>query len=82
MTAVPCELHEMTGCGFCNGADARLKESLETPYGEYEPGERIAPGIVASSFPGICSGCGLNYGIGSPIRHQDGKGWVATGCCG
>lgn len=77
----PCALHDLWPCALCNGDQAKLDASLDTPRGDYEPGTRIAPGVVASEFPGICAGCGLNYGIGSPIRWTR-RGYQATGCCG
>lgn len=83
MDQTPCEKHDLWPCALCNGDAARLEESLETPPGDYEPGERIAPGVVASAFPGICGNCGQNYGRRSAIRFNEARQrWQATGCCG
>lgn len=83
MDQTPCTLHDLWPCAECNGDAAKLEQSLETPSGEHDPGTRIAPGVVASAFPGICGGCGQNYGRGSAIRKNDRtQRWEALGCCG
>lgn len=83
MDQTPCALHDLWPCAICNGDLAKQEASLETPPGDYEPGARIAPGVVAASYPGLCVSCGQNYGVGSPVRWDERReGWRATGCCG
>lgn len=79
----PCAKHDLWPCADCNGDAQRLEESLRDGLGDYEPGTRIAPGVVASEFPGICGQCGQNYGRGSAIHKDDRtQRWVALACCG
>ena len=80
----PCVLHDLWPCAICNGTDKAFQASLSEPYGsDLEPGERIAPGVVAARFPGLCASCKQNYGISSPIRYSTrATGFVAMACCG
>jgi len=81
MDTTPCELHEIWPCATCTGVEKRFQATLGSEDSDLEPGTRLTPGVIASHYPGRCARCGLDYGIGSPIRFS-GDGWVATGCCG
>lgn len=87
MTSVePCDLHEVSNCGFCSGVAKKHDESLERGW---KPGEDvilpIIPGatVMFSRFGGSCVGCGRRYEQGDPIFQlfKSDNGWSATACC-
>lgn len=79
-----CELHEMTNCGICNGAEKRYQDSMRdfvnSSPGTYPAGSSNGPTIEAK-FNGHCKGCGRAYTAGVAITHsRDHDGWIAE-CC-
>lgn len=81
----PCDKHELTNCAICNGDAARQAASFRNEY-EDTGVLPIVPGctVIASQFPGTCSGCGRWYPENTPIARPRGEaspGWLVVDCC-
>jgi hypothetical protein len=79
----PCDLHELTNCSICTGADKRHEASLQES--EYDRGAlpRLPGGpTIHAKFSGSCAGCGRRYPAGTPIHHSsEYDGWIGVECC-
>lgn len=84
MTLTPCDLHEVTNCSICTGADKAYEETLREPTPEGPP-PHISGGVtIWAQFPGHCAQCGHSYqpnaAIHRPYGGLDG-GWIGVDCC-
>lgn len=74
----PCELHEITNCSICTGADKAEKKAEQTREEEL----LAKPGYVRSTLGGRCAKCQCYFPVGSVIRYSEAnKGWVSMSCC-
>lgn len=87
MSMTPCDLHEVTNCGFCTGAAKKFDESIKESFSEVDtsvPLPKILGGVsIYARFAGNCDGCGRRYPQDTPIfRPTDNStGWVVIECC-
>ena len=83
-TLVPCDLHEITNCSVCTGADKRFQRSLEDPLPDPDAPVPYIPGGITmhAKFDGNCAGCGRRYPVGTIIHrpHELGE-WYSIECC-
>lgn len=81
----PCDLHELSNCGLCNGDAKRLEGTLIDDAIDTSAPLPLIPGGVSTyaRFPGNCDGCGRRYPQDTPIfRPSDNRtGWVVIECC-
>jgi hypothetical protein len=79
----PCDLHEVSNCSICTGADKRYVASLEEPMYDRGLPPRIPGGpTIFARHVGHCTGCGRRWEPGDAI-HRDPEldGWVGVDCC-
>ena len=79
----PCDLHEITNCATCTGADKKFEASLQDPWVDSGPPPRIPGGVTISArYHGTCANCGRRYQAGEAIhRSPETDGWVGVSCC-
>ena len=85
MSAGPCDLHDLSNCATCSGADRGFDQSLAdaVPDGRPEP---IPGGVtIWAEFGGSCGRCGSRILVGDPIWREYGsfndEGWIGVLCC-
>lgn len=85
MTLVPCDLHELTNCAICSGADKTYIETLRETIPDGPPPRIPGNVVIWARFFGYCVGCGRPYQVGAAIRRPsrgvDHGGWFAVDCC-
>lgn len=88
MNLEPCELHEISNCATCSGADKKFEVSISRSHDFEDPDDPlpVIPGatVMRARYAGNCVRCGRRYEQGAAIfqSFKSDEGWSSALCCG